>query len=99
MDSDLEPSLARYVARSSPANGADRSQTATLNGSVGVIRMKSGFGITADGTPRIISDTNVPRAATIQKRGPSVARKRSRSNTPPASAMSTPRCYRTVVTA
>ena len=61
-----------YVAISSPISGADVSQTTRFNASVGVIRMKNGFGITAVGTPSRSSAPAVARTATSQKRRSSV---------------------------
>jgi len=49
-------------------SGADASHTITLNGSVGVILVKRGFGMTAVGTPSATSAASVPKAATIQNR-------------------------------
>jgi len=62
------------VATRRPTSGADASHTITLNVSVGVIRMKNGFGMTAVGTPSSSSDPTVASAATNQNRPSSVDR-------------------------
>lgn len=64
----LRPGSATYVAASRPNKGADATNVRTLTASVGVIRTKNGFGITAVGTPRTRSAPSVPSPATIQKR-------------------------------
>jgi acyl-CoA thioester hydrolase len=47
----------------------EASQTATLNGSVGVMRVKSGFGITAAGNPRASMAAALPSRLKKTKRG------------------------------
>lgn len=59
---------ARYVATSGPLNAADSNQVATLNGSIGVMRMKNGLGIAAVGIPRTTSAPTDARAAMATKR-------------------------------